>query len=78
VTAVNRCVKRLLERLYNFELALMWGSARAAVHMRSHRTADIVREAEARRREIENALLLRDAGFISHERAAESLGIKAS
>ncbi len=78
VTAVNRSVKRLLERLYNFELALMWGSAHAKVHMRSHRTADIVREAEARRREIENAILLRDAGFITHEKAAESLGIKVA
>jgi len=78
VMSVNRCVKRLLERLYNFELALMWGSAQAKVHMRSHRTADIVREAEARRREIENAVLLRDAGFITHEKAAESLGIKVS
>ncbi|MGI6459212.1 MAG: phage portal protein family protein [Candidatus Hydrogenedentales bacterium] len=78
VTAVNRCVKRLLEQLYNFELALMWGSARAAVHMRSHRTADIVREAQARRHEIDNAILLRDAGFLTHEKAAESLGITVS
>ncbi|MFO7974869.1 MAG: hypothetical protein R6V12_09570 [Candidatus Hydrogenedentota bacterium] len=76
VTAVNRCVERLLERLYNFELALMWGSAQANVHMHTHRTADIVREAQARHREIENAILLRDAGFMSHEKAAQSLGIK--
>ena len=75
VTAVNRSIKRMLEQLYNFELALMWGSARAKVHMRSHRTADIVREAEARHREIQNAILLRDAGFTTHDEAARTLGI---
>ncbi|MBN2310267.1 MAG: hypothetical protein JXR94_14930, partial [Candidatus Hydrogenedentes bacterium] len=43
VTAVNRSVKRILERLYNFELALMWGSAQAHVHMRSNATVDVLK-----------------------------------
>lgn len=74
VQSVNRSVKRILERLYNFELALMWGSARAKVHMRSNRTVDVKREAEARSKEIDNAIRLRDEGFIEHAKAAQSLG----
>jgi hypothetical protein len=75
VEAVNRSVKRFLERLYNFELALMWGSARAKVTMKSNRTVDILREATARQREIDNAVKLRDEGFVSQGEAAASLGI---
>ena len=75
VEAVNRSVKRILERLYNFELAMMWGSARAKVRMRSNRTTDIAREAEARGKEIANAITLRDEGFLTHEGAAKRLGI---
>ena len=75
VEAVNRQVKRILERLYNFELAMMWGSARAKVKMRSNRTTDILREAQARAREIDNALKLRDAGFLTHTQAAAALGL---
>jgi hypothetical protein len=75
VEAVNRSAKRILERLYNFELALMWGYARAKVHMRTNRTVDIAREANARGREIQNAIALRDAGFLTHEEAAKTLGI---
>ncbi len=75
VSAVNRSVKRLLERLYNFELALMWGNARARVHMRGNRTVDVVKEATARGLEIDNAVKLRDAGFLGHGEAAKTLGI---
>ncbi|MCL4216002.1 MAG: hypothetical protein KJ052_03205 [Candidatus Hydrogenedentes bacterium] len=75
VETVNRSVKRILERLYNFELALMWGSARAKVHLRKNRTVDVLKEATARGREIENAAALRDKGFLSHEAAARTLGI---
>lgn len=75
VEGVNRSVKRILERLYNFELALMWGFARAKVRMRSNRTVDIAREANARGREINNAITLRDQGFLNHEQAAKTLGI---
>ncbi len=64
VEAVNRSVKRVLERLYNFELALMWGEARARVRMRSNRTVDVLKAAQARGRDIENAVMLRDAGFL--------------
>lgn len=77
VHAVNRSVKRILERLYNFELALMWGSARAKVHMRTNRTVDVMREAAARTREIDNAIKLRDQGFLDHVEAAKTLGIDA-
>jgi hypothetical protein len=75
VEAVNRSVKRILERLYNFELALMWGAAEARVNMRTNRTVDVLREAQARGREIENAVRLRDAGLVSQECAARLLGI---
>lgn len=75
VEAVNRSVKRILERLYNFELALMWGEAEAKVHMRSNRTVDVLREAQARAREIANAIELRDEGFVAHEAAAKMLGV---
>ena len=74
VEAVNRSVKRILERLYNFELALMWGSARARVRMRQNRTVDVLREATARGREIANAVRLRDEGFVDHAAAADLLG----
>lgn len=75
VVAVNRSVKRILERLYNFELSMMWGNARAKVHMRSNRTVDVFREAAARGKEIENAVRLRDEGFLDHAAAAKTLGI---
>jgi hypothetical protein len=76
VEAVNRSVKRILERLYNFELALMWGEARARVRMRANRTVDVLKEASAREREIVNAVRLRDEGFLSHEDAARTLGFE--
>lgn len=75
--AVNRSIKRLLERLYNFELALMWGEAEARVHMRENRTVDVWKEAQARGREIENALALREAGLIDAEGVARLLGLDA-
>lgn len=75
VDAVNRSVKRVLERLYNFELALMWGEARAKVHMRKNRTVDALKNAQARGVEIGNAVRLRDAGFLDHAEAAATLGI---
>ncbi len=74
VETVNRGVKRILERLYNFELALMWGEAEARVNMRTNRTVDVLREAQARGREIANAVQLRDEGFVSQESASKLLG----
>lgn len=76
VEAVNRSVARILERLYNFELALMWGEAQARVRMRSNRTVDVLKEATSRGREIANAAALRDEGFLSHEDAAATLRLK--
>jgi hypothetical protein len=73
--AVNRCVKRLLERLYNFELALMWGEAEARVHMRDNRTVDIYREAQARAKEIESVLKLHEKGLVNREKAAQMLNL---
>lgn len=75
VEAVNRHVKRILERLYNFELALMWGEAQAKVRMRSNRTVDVLKEVQARSREIENALRLQKAGLLSKEETAKRLGL---
>ena len=53
----------------------MWGYADARVKMRGNRTVDVLREANARSREIANAIQLRDAGFINQEEAAKTLGI---
>lgn len=75
VQAVNRQVKRILERLYNFELALMWGHAEARVHIRSNVTVDVAKAAAARSREIANAITLRNEGFLSQEEAAAQLGL---
>jgi len=75
VEAVNRSVKRILERLFNFELALMWGEARAKVKMRANRTVDVLKEANARGKEIDNALRLREAGLWNSAQAAAALGI---
>lgn len=70
VDAVNQSVKRVLERLYNFELALMWGEAHARVKMRSNRTVDVLKGAQARGKDIENAIVLRNSGFLDKEQAA--------
>jgi len=75
VASVNRAVKRLLERLYNFELSFMWGSARAKVKMKANRTVDLLRESAAVKNEIENAVRLRDEGFLDQKGAAARLGI---
>jgi len=74
VNGINRGVQRILERLYNFELALMWGEARARVKMRENRTVDVLREAQARQLEIENALKLKEAGIIDSGELARRLG----
>lgn len=75
VEGINRNVKRILERLYNFELALMWGEARVKVHMRANRTADLLKAAQARGRDIANALTLLDKGLINHEQAGVLLNL---
>ncbi len=67
VEAVNRSVQKLLERLYNFELALMWGEATAKVKMRNNRTVDVLKEAQAREKEIGNVLRLKEAGLMDDE-----------
>lgn len=78
VESVNRSVKRILERLYAFELALMWGSASVRVSMRGNRTVDILKEASARGREIANAVTLRNEGFLDQTAAARTLGIECT
>jgi len=75
VDAVNRSVQDVLERIYNFELSLVSGNARVRVRMRHNRTVDPLKEAQARAHEIENALRLRDNGFLPHGAAAKLLGI---
>ncbi len=69
VLTVNRRVGALLTRIYNLELALRGLPARATVQMQGNRTVDIVKEATARSREIDNALRLLDAGLIDKETA---------
>ena len=73
VNTVNRSVQRILERLYNFELALMWGQAKARVRMHENCTVDVLREAQARQIEIENVLRLRDVGVIGEEEVVRRL-----
>jgi len=75
VATVNRAVKRILERIYNFELSFSNTGARAKVHMRSNKTVDVLKEAQARHAEIENAVNLRDQGFLDQVAAAALLGI---
>ena len=75
VQAVNRSVRALLDRLYNFELALMWGDARAKTRMGGNRTVDVLKDATARGREIANVLRLRDAGLLTGEEAAAALDL---
>ena len=74
VEGVNRSVRRMLERLYNFELALMWGEATAKVKMRTNRTVDVLKEAQAREKEIGNVLRLRDAGVLDDAGVKTALG----
>jgi len=74
VATVNRTVRRILERLYNFELALMWGEAQARVRMNENRTVDVLREAQARRLEIDNVLRLKAEGMMDAETALKRLG----
>lgn len=73
VEGVNRSVQKLLERLYNFELALMWGEANARVKMRTNRTVDVLKEAQAREKEIGNVLRLKEAGLMNDEEVKASL-----
>lgn len=73
VEGVNRSVQKLLERLYNFELALMWGEATARVKMRTNRTVDVLKEAQAREKEIGNVLRLKDAGLMDDEQVKSAL-----
>ncbi len=72
VETVNRSVQRILEQIYNHELALGMGNPRARVHMRSNRTTDVLKSAQARGQEIENVLRLRSEGLID-ESGARSL-----
>lgn len=75
VEAVNRSVKRTLERLYNFELSMLWGEGHARVHMRNNRTVDVLRDAQARAQEIQNASELLRLGYIDEPRAKALLNI---
>ena len=73
VEGVNRSVQKLLERLYNFELALMWGEATARVKMHTNRTVDVLKEAQAREKEIGNVLRLKEAGLMDDEQVKAAL-----
>lgn len=73
VLTVNRQVGHLLERIYNRELALRGVAATAKVHMHGNRTVDILKEATARGREIDNTLRLIEAGLLHKETAAAQL-----
>jgi len=42
---------------------------------RENRTVDVLRDAQARGKEIENAMTLRDEGYLSHGDSALLLGI---
>ena len=73
VQTVNRQVGHLLERIYNRELSLRGVAAKAEVQMRGNRTVDILKEATARGREIDNTLRLIEAGLLEKEEAGARL-----
>ncbi len=73
VQTVNRRVSDLLTRIYNLELSLRGVAARAQVRMRGNRTVDILKEATARGREIDNVLRLVDAGLQDKDAALAAL-----
>lgn len=73
VNTVNREMRAALERLFNLDLALAGVDARIAVTMRGNRTVDPLRDAEARAKEIDNALRLRDAGLLDDQALRETL-----
>lgn len=75
VEAVNRSIKRLLEQLYNFELAMLWGEGHARIHLRGNRTVDPLREAQARTAEISNTKELLSLGLIDREKASQLLNL---
>ena len=75
VETVNRMVGAALERLYNTELAAGGVPARVAVRLGGNRTVDILKEAEARSREIDNVLRLCDARLMTPQQARETLGL---
>ena len=75
VETVNRGVGAALERMYNADFALGGVPARARVRLGGNRTTDVLREADARAREIDNALRLRDAGLIDDRAARAVLGL---
>ncbi len=64
VETVNRRVGKLLERLYSLELSLCGIDAQVTVAMKSNRTVDILKEANARNQEIAGTLRLLEAGVI--------------
>ncbi|MBW7864093.1 MAG: hypothetical protein H3C30_06750 [Candidatus Hydrogenedentes bacterium] len=73
VNTVNRDVGAALERMFNLDLALAGVDARLAVRMRGNRTVDVLREAEARAKEIDNALRLHGAGLMDGDALREAL-----
>jgi len=73
VQTVNRRVGDLLTRIYNLELSLRGVAARATVTMRGNRTVDILKEATARGREIDNALRLVESGLLDKDAAGALL-----
>ncbi len=64
VETVNRRVGKLLERLYNLEMALRGLDARVRIRMKSNRTVDVLKEANARNQEIAGTLRLLEAGVV--------------
>jgi len=76
VETVNRGVGAALERLYNADLALGGVPARVRVTLGGNRTTDVLREAEARSKEIDNTLRLRDAGLLDDTAARAALGLE--
>ena len=73
VQTVNRQVGHLLERIYNRELSLRGVAAKAEVCMNGNRTVDILKEANAQGKEIDNVLRLMEAELLSREDATVKL-----
>ena len=73
VETVNRSVRRMLEQVFNHELAMALGRPRATVQMRANRTTDALKAEQARGEEIANVLRLRDEGLIDAQTALTML-----
>ncbi|MBI2424983.1 MAG: hypothetical protein HYV27_19305 [Candidatus Hydrogenedentes bacterium] len=76
VDGINRGMEQLLERLYRFEVALMWGEAEVDVRMRRNRTVDVLKAAQAEHQEVSSLIALHGAGILDASEVLQRLDMK--